>query len=206
MTVSRTAPAHPFLPTRFKRKWRLLTKLKDHRSSDRQFVRAEIPADQNSGFHTSPPRVPAAVANAAKSAQPKGSDGGNGLGIQNDDGVLRNGLQGSSTLQSRNLHERPLTAEEIGRLEKAAEDSANPQLKFIVALLILTRVRQRDLLEARWDQFDLERGVWVIPSATAGKERRVELSPQAVDVIRNLPRGYSLTFANPATQSPIRSF
>ena len=167
------------------------------------------------GLPHSPARVPAAVANGGgKIAQPQGADGGNGLGIQNDEGAgnfdcgLRNGLQGTSTLQSRDLHERPLTAEEIGRLEKAAEDSANPQLKFIVALLILTRVRQRDLLEARWDQFDLEAGVWVIPSANTGKERRVELSQEAIDVIRNLPRWDNCPYilANPATHKPYRSF
>jgi integrase len=101
-----------------------------------------------------------------------------------------------------------LTGDEIGRLERAAEASANPQLKFIVALLILTRVRQRDLLEACWDQFDLDSGVWVIPSATTGKERRVELSQEAVDVIRNLPRWDNCPYllANPATQKPYRSF
>jgi diguanylate cyclase (GGDEF)-like protein len=111
-------------------------------------------------------------------------------------------------LPSRDVHERPLTAEEIGRLEMAAEASANPQLKFIVALLILTRVRQRDLLEARWDQFDLDAGVWVIPSTTAGKERRVELSPEALDVIRSLPRWEDCPYvlANPVTRKPYRSF
>ena len=122
--------------------------------------------------------------------------------------ALGDGLHGTATPQSRDVHERPLTGDEIGRLERAAEASANPQLKFIVALLILTRVRQRDLLEACWDQFDLDSGVWVIPSATTGKERRVELSQEAVAVIRNLPRWDNCPYllANPATQKPYRSF
>ena len=125
-----------------------------------------------------------------------------------DESVLRHGLDGGSTFQSRDVHERPLTRDELDRLEKAAEASANPQLKFIVALLILTRVRQRDLLEACWDQFDLEAGVWVIPSAKAGKERRVELSREAIDVIRTLPRWDNCPYllANPVTQKPYRSF
>ncbi|MCY7280984.1 MAG: EAL domain-containing protein [Sphingomonas bacterium] len=117
-------------------------------------------------------------------------------------------LQGASTLPSRDVHERPLTREEIARLEEAADVSANPQLKYIVALLILTRVRQRDLLEACWDQFDLEAGVWVIPSAKAGKERRVDLPREAIEVIRKLPRWDSCPYllANPLTQKPCRSF
>ena len=122
--------------------------------------------------------------------------------------VFRDGLHGASTLPSRDVHERPLTRDEIGRLEEAAESSANPQLKFIVALLILTRVRQRDLLEACWDQFNLDAGTWVIPSARAGKERRVDLSREAIEVIRKLPRWDNCPYllANPVTQKPYRSF
>ncbi len=129
-------------------------------------------------------------------------------GVGSDDGALHDDLQGTPTLQSRDVHERPLTGDEISRLEKAVEASANPQLKFIVALLILTRVRQRDLLEACWDQFDLDAGVWVIPSANSGKERRVELSQEAVDVLSKIPRWDNCPYvlANPATKKPYRSF
>ncbi|WP_310467062.1 EAL domain-containing protein [Sphingomonas sp.] len=109
---------------------------------------------------------------------------------------------------SRDLHERPLTSDEICQLQEAAEASANPQLKFIVALLILTGVRQRDLLEARWDQLDLEQRIWVIPSPKAGKDRRVQLSQEAMDVIGKLPRWEDCPYliVNPATHKPYRSF
>ena len=167
------------------------------------------------GLARSPAPVPNVIETGGGMIAPEhGSNSGKDVGSRNNEGVgnfdcgLRDGLQGSSTLPSRDLHERPLTREEIARLEKAAEDSANPQLKFIVALLILTRVRQRDLLEARWDQFDLEARLWVIPSANAGKERRVQLSQEAIDVISNLPRWDNCPYilANPATQKPYRSF
>jgi integrase len=125
-----------------------------------------------------------------------------------DESGLRDIPHGATPLQSRDLHERPLTRDEIGRLEKAVEASANPQLKFIVALLILTRVRQRDLLEACWADFDLNAGVWVIPSPTTGRERRVELSQAALAVIGDLPRwdGCPYLLANPVTKKPYRSF
>jgi diguanylate cyclase (GGDEF)-like protein len=108
---------------------------------------------------------------------------------------------------SRDLHERPLTHGEIERLETSVQDSANPQLKYILALLMLTHVRQRDLLEAKWDQFDLATGLWIIPSAS-GTDRRVELSRDAIRVIRKLPRweGCPFLLANPATKKPYRSF
>jgi integrase len=122
--------------------------------------------------------------------------------------AVEDGAHDVPILPSRDVHERPLTSDEISRLETAAEASANPQLKFIIALLILTHVRQRDLLEARWDQFDLEAGVWVIPSTGVGKERRVDLSSEALDVIRSLPRwdGCPYLLANPVTRKPYHSF
>lgn len=109
---------------------------------------------------------------------------------------------------SRDLHERPLSQEELQRLIEAAEESTNQQLKYIVMLLIRTRVRQRDLLEARWEHFDLAKGVWTIPSQEHGNERRVMLSAKAIELIRELPRWDECPFllANPTTKMPYRSF
>ena len=120
----------------------------------------------------------------------------------------RTSLEVTTKFASRDVHERPLTRDEVHRLEEAAGNSANPQLKYIVALLILTRVRQRDLLEARWDQFDLDAGVWTIPSAKVGKERRVDLTLEAKALMLKLPRWDDCPFilANPVTQKPYRSF
>ena len=129
--------------------------------------------------------------------------------IQWNDAIsLDGGFDRGQLEPRRDVHERPLSSDEIARLEVAAESSANPNLKFIVALLILTRVRQRDLLEARWEQFDLDEGVWIIPSVDAGKERRVELSLEAIAVLRQVPQIDDCPFllANPSTQKPYRSF
>jgi integrase len=122
--------------------------------------------------------------------------------------ALQNGLAVTTNLAIRDVHERPLTHDELSRLEEAAENSSNSQLKYIVALLILTRVRQRDLLEARWNQFDLQAGVWTIPSANVGEERCVDLTPETISLMRKLPRWDKCPFilANPVTQKPYRSF
>ena len=120
----------------------------------------------------------------------------------------RTGEHVGSGNSSRDLHERPLSPEELRRLIGAAEESTNQQLKYIVMLLIRTRVRQRDLLEARWDHFDLDKGQWTIPSQEPGNERRVLLSAAAVELIRELPRWVECPFllANPTTKMPYRSF
>lgn len=122
--------------------------------------------------------------------------------------TLKPSTRNGATGQSRNVHERPLNKDEIDRLLDAAQDSANPQLKGIVHLLIHTRVRQRDLLEACWDQVNLEKGEWIIPPSNGGTARCVTLSPAAVEIFRTLARWDDCPFvvANPATRKPYRSF
>ena len=114
---------------------------------------------------------------------------------------------GSSMFVRRDMHARHLTTEEVDRLNRAAQASSNPQLKFVVSLLMLTGVRQRDLLEARWDDVDLEAGLWIIASAKAGKRRAIHLSRAAIDVMRKLPRWDDCPhlITNPATRKPYRS-
>ncbi|MCE4062687.1 tyrosine-type recombinase/integrase [Pandoraea sputorum] len=48
-------------------------------------------------------------------------------------------------------------------------------------LLILTATRTSEVIEARWDEFDLGAGIWRIPAERmkAGKEHRIPLSPAA---------------------------
>ena len=130
------------------------------------------------------------------------------LGVALGDSRFEDGEGLGVTFASRDLHQRPLRLDELDRLAEATEASANPQLKHIVALLILTGVRQRDLLEARWEQFDLDEGRWRIPSVGAGRERVVNLPSKAIELIRQLPRWDDCAFvlANPATRKPYRSF
>jgi diguanylate cyclase (GGDEF)-like protein len=112
---------------------------------------------------------------------------------------LGNGSSGTQPALSRDA---------VQRLVQAARDSHNAQLKHVVELLVLTGARQRELLEARWEHIDLEKGVWYIPDATTRKLRTVRLSPQAADIIRDLPRFEECVnlIVNPATRMPYRSF
>jgi diguanylate cyclase (GGDEF)-like protein len=121
---------------------------------------------------------------------------------------LGTGTADSEAVDARDVHERPLSTAEIERLMRAAEASPNAQLKFIVALLMLTRVRQRDLLEAQWSQVDFGQKVLVLPGLNGGANRRVPLSQSACDLLMSLPKwpGCSYIIANPATHKPYRSF
>jgi len=103
-------------------------------------------------------------------------------------GAERNPLKGAKLKEPNNKKERFLTAEEITRLRAAMEQSPNPMLAPIVTLLLLTGCRKRELLDAKWDQFDLERKSWRIPMSKSGKARHVPLSDEALKVLEALPR------------------
>jgi diguanylate cyclase (GGDEF)-like protein len=100
-----------------------------------------------------------------------------------------------------------LSAAEIERLLTAVKASHNRQLRFIVPLLMLTGVRQRELLEARWSDIDLESAVWNVPGARAGEARDIPLARAALDLLDELPRwdGCPFVIANPKTRKPFRS-
>jgi integrase len=57
-------------------------------------------------------------------------------------------------------------------------------------LATLTATRSQEVRGARWDEIDLEGGLWIIPAARMkmDREHRVPLSPLALDLLRALPR------------------
>ncbi|MEG0139692.1 MAG: integrase arm-type DNA-binding domain-containing protein [Comamonas sp.] len=69
---------------------------------------------------------------------------------------------------------------------KTKEGSAARALEF----LILTAARSGEVRGATWREFDLESGVWIIPGERmkVGREHRVPLSTQALEILRQLPR------------------
>ncbi|AOI71930.1 tyrosine-type recombinase/integrase [Burkholderia ubonensis] len=91
-----------------------------------------------------------------------------------------------ATQESR---DRVLSPDEIGRVLRAvyASDIRRP-LKLAIHLLALTMVRKSELIEARWDEFDLETGVWRIPAERMKKDREhwVYLAREAVAMFREL--------------------
>ena len=66
--------------------------------------------------------------------------------------------------------------------------------------LALTVVRSGEVRGATWDEFDLEREMWVIPASRMKKDRehRVPLSPTAMDLLKALPRLDGSPFLFPA--------
>jgi integrase len=97
-------------------------------------------------------------------------------------------------LPMRHVHkarsrDRTLAPEEVRAFLKAAfESNIRRQFKIGLHLILLTMVRKSELLLARWEHVDLERGEWHIPAehSKTGKPHVVYLSRQAVALFREL--------------------
>ena len=71
-------------------------------------------------------------------------------------------------------------------------------------MLILTGARKREVLDAQWTDFDLERRTWRIPVTKSGKARHVPLSDGVMKLLGSIPRQTNCpwTFPNPVTSKP----
>ncbi|MBW0447936.1 DUF4102 domain-containing protein [bacterium M00.F.Ca.ET.228.01.1.1] len=98
-----------------------------------------------------------------------------------------------ATFESRT---RVLSGDEMGTMLHSIETSSiRRPLKIALHLLVLTMVRKSDLVEATWDEFDLDHGLWRIPAARLREtaDRLVYLSQQAVALLRELHRQRAAT-------------
>lgn len=104
---------------------------------------------------------------------------------------------------------RWLSDSELARLTKALDEHPNQIAANAIRLQLLTGARIGELLTAKWDDFDLKRGVWTKPSHHT-KQKRTEhlpLSSSAIELmtrIRDSNSSQSFVFANPVTKEPYR--
>ena len=122
-------------------------------------------------------------------------------------GAEKNPAQGVPLFQVNNAKERFLSMDETQRLLAVLEESGNPQLKYIVPLLLLTGCRKRELLDAKWEDFDLERRIWRIPMSKSGKSRHVPLGETVLKLLGQVPRWEDCPYVvpNPETRLPYRN-
>jgi len=123
-------------------------------------------------------------------------------------GAEANPASGIELFEENNKRERFLSAEEAQRLVACVRQSDNPQLQYIVPLLLLLGCRKRELLDAQWSHFDLERRTWRIPLSKDGRARHVPLSADVLAILARVPRwdGCPYVLPNPKTKKPYVSF
>jgi integrase len=74
---------------------------------------------------------------------------------------------------------------------------------YALRLLILTATRTKEVIEARFDEFDLESKIWTIPDykMKAGIEHKIPLSDEALKIVEFMRKkhNHEYLFHNPAT-------
>jgi hypothetical protein len=119
-------------------------------------------------------------------------------------------------LPNNHRHERFLTPEEALRLLGAVNASPNKMLASIIAFLLLTGCRKREVLDARWENINLTLGQLTVPLSKSGAPRYVTLSAGALHELKQVREilhnelgaeaaGCPWAFPNPATGSPFIS-
>lgn len=91
-----------------------------------------------------------------------------------------------ATAKSRDV---ALSPEEVGKLLRAIyQSSIKRAYKLAIHLLILCMVRKSELIEAKWEELDLEKAEWAIPGERMKKDKPhlVSLSRQAVAMFEEL--------------------
>jgi integrase len=124
-----------------------------------------------------------------------------------DMGITKNPTAGFPLMKEDNKHERFLTKEDAQVLFEALKLSDNKMLQYIIPLLLLTGARKREVLDARWEDFDFERRSWRIHTTKLGCARHVPLSDGAITLLQSVPRFANCpwAFPNPQTKLPFTS-
>jgi integrase len=121
-------------------------------------------------------------------------------------GVPKNPTAGIPLMKEDNIKERYLSTEEAQRLYEVLTHSDNHRLQYIIPMLILTGARKREVLDARWEDFDYERRLWRIHTTKLGKPRFVPMSDGVINLLATTPRhDCEWAFPNPKTLKPFVS-
>ena len=106
-----------------------------------------------------------------------------------------------------NSRERVLTDPELSIIWQAAEGQGYPFGR-IVQLLMLTAQRRGEVVGMRWEELDLDGGLWTIPSSRTKnhKSHMVPLTAGAVAVLRQVPRSDTSPLVFPARGMPEQAY
>lgn len=113
-------------------------------------------------------------------------------------------LQGWADIPAQVSH-APLREHEIPEfVERLDADTGSAATKLCILLMLLTFVRKNEIVQARWEEFDLDNAVWVIPAERMKMRdsHAVPLSQQALSALEQLnPLSFGSEFLFPSLSS-----
>lgn len=80
--------------------------------------------------------------------------------------------------------ERFIQPDEISALFNAIEQCGNAQVRDFLLLCIYTAARSGKVMSMRWEDIDIQRGVWYLQDDKNGDSYRVPLVPQAIELLK----------------------
>lgn len=84
--------------------------------------------------------------------------------------------------------DRFVKAEEMPALAAAIAEEPSPYVQAAFWLYLLTGMRKRELLRARWDDIDFGATLWRLPETKSGRVHHIPLSRKAIAILKSLPR------------------
>jgi len=120
-------------------------------------------------------------------------------------GLKSNPAKDHPLFKEQNHRERFLSELDAQALFAAIKTSRNPVLQHIIPMLILTGARKREVLDARWEDIDLDHNSWRIHTTKSGQPRYVPLSDGAIALLAVMPRKSEWIFVNENSGKPFAS-
>lgn len=84
--------------------------------------------------------------------------------------------------------DRFVTAAEMPALAEAIAAEPSPYVRAAFWLYLLTGMRKRELLRARWADIDFQAALWRLPETKSGRVHHIPLSARAMALLNALPR------------------
>ncbi|ATX65549.1 tyrosine-type recombinase/integrase [Roseinatronobacter bogoriensis] len=106
--------------------------------------------------------------------------------------------------------ERFLSQEEIGRLAEVLDAAEDQRAAGIIRICMLTGARVGEVRQARFEQFNLELGIWSKPASTTKQRKihRVPISAEVAAIVRQrgvvVPKGNPWLFPGDVPGQPVK--
>ena len=114
-----------------------------------------------------------------------------------------NPCRGIKEFELNNQRQIFLTQSQTKRLLNEVNKSSNIHLKYIVPMLLLSGARKREVLDAKWCDFDNINNLWTIPLTKNGKKRILPITKPLQKILNQIPKDKTpYLFASPLTLKP----